>query len=303
MTCSSFVVALEPSCGAAAAASLLDNPPAPSLGAVARVDGRGLSRAAFRREFEDASRPCLLLHLADAWPALADDAWAPERLAERLGSCALDLGRESHEHVQLEDFLQLDCGGDNSDGFAPAPRYIFDGTVLGALPSLLADFAVPQCFPRDDHFLGALFASVPALRPAWRWLLVGGPGSGFAAHVDPHETCAWNAVVRGRKRWALLPPDVAESAVFHSQLRPQRCSAAADSEVEEEAGAEAGPQLACEASAARGAPSATPSPCARPSPACVWTRTCAAAAADGRVQGLTAGRLAGIVSFRARRRE
>ena len=31
--------------------------------------------------------------------------------------------------------------------------------------------------------------------------------SGSSFHVDPNGTCAWNAVLKGRKKWILYPPD------------------------------------------------------------------------------------------------
>ena len=39
-------------------------------------------------------------------------------------------------------------------------------------------------------------------------------GSGFTCHQDPHGTCAWNALIYGRKRWACLPPSTPLCQVF-----------------------------------------------------------------------------------------
>ena len=39
-----------------------------------------------------------------------------------------------------------------------------------------------------------------------RWLLLSGRGTSSSWHIDPLNTSAWNTLLRGRKRWALLPP-------------------------------------------------------------------------------------------------
>ena len=59
---------------------------------------------------------------------------------------------------------------------------------------------VPACFAED------LLAALGQQRPDHRWLIWGPARSGSTFHKDPNATSAWNAVVRGRKRWILYPP-------------------------------------------------------------------------------------------------
>merc|ERR1712048_669771 len=56
-----------------------------------------------------------------------------------------------------------------------------------------------------------------ATRPAFRWLLIGNRRSASKWHVDPNKTSAWNAVVRGRKWWILLPPGCPPPGVHPSK--------------------------------------------------------------------------------------
>ncbi len=175
---------------------------------VERVDGRGLGREEFCARFEDPRVPCVLTGLCDGWAAL--QTWEPELLAGRFPSHEFDVGRESCETVTLPALLAGWASGH------AAEQYVFDASCLDVLPELCNDYApLPPCFPRDDHLMRAIFGGAAApLRPEWRWLLVGGPGSGFGIHVDPHATNAWNALVVGRKRWALLPPSTAEEVAL-----------------------------------------------------------------------------------------
>jgi hypothetical protein len=99
---------------------------------------------------------------------------------------------------------QESVGSRSANDYRPSPQYLFDATFDADCPELLLDYHVPHIFrgaARD-----ALSAMPPGLRPNFRWLLVGGAGSGSALHRDPLGTAAWNTVVVGEKRWAMLGP-------------------------------------------------------------------------------------------------
>ena len=179
-------------------------------------DARNLTPAEFEARFEAASVPCVLQGLAASWPA-ARGAWAVARLCERFPAHEWDMGLESGVTTTLPAFLREHRAGVEAAAKGgpaappaglPAPaRYIFDDTFGEALPELLRDFDIPPIFPPSERDPLTYLSVVPALRPRYRWLLVGVPGSGFTIHQDPFGTSAWNTLLEGgRKRWALLPP-------------------------------------------------------------------------------------------------
>lgn len=91
----------------------------------------------------------------------------------------------------------------NSGGGDEMPLYIFDGGFGEKAPPLLTHYDVPslRLFPEDGFRpLGRMH------RPDFRWLVVGPAKTGAPWHLDPHGTSAWNALLSGRKRWALYPP-------------------------------------------------------------------------------------------------
>lgn len=113
-----------------------------------------------------------------------------------------------------------------------SPLTVFDSKVLSRIRQLREDLGEgpPECLPvamDDDDGDGEekkmknlkkrkgassarerdLFSVLPKhLRPDHEWLIAGGRRSGSGFHIDPNATSAWNAVVRGSKKWVLWPP-------------------------------------------------------------------------------------------------
>jgi hypothetical protein len=62
-----------------------------------------------------------------------------------------------------------------------------------------------------------LFSVLGSNRPDYRWLIVGPERSGSTFHIDPNSTSAWNACIKGSKKWILYPPTITPPGVFPSK--------------------------------------------------------------------------------------
>lgn len=88
---------------------------------------------------------------------------------------------------------------------AGLPRYInLDAKPRdpGMRAAILSGYTVPSFF-RGDVLREHCAADLPK-----RWILFGASGSGSRHHIDPLNTSAWNALLRGSKRWVLYPPGI-----------------------------------------------------------------------------------------------
>ena len=57
----------------------------------------------------------------------------------------------------------------------------------------------------------------PQYRPDYRWLIIGPKRSGSVFHQDPNGTSAFNACIRGTKKWFLFPPHIIPPGVYPSE--------------------------------------------------------------------------------------
>eukprot|EP01122_Echinamoeba_exundans_P010876 TRINITY_DN416_c0_g1_i1.p1 TRINITY_DN416_c0_g1~~TRINITY_DN416_c0_g1_i1.p1 ORF type:complete len:612 (+),score=61.98 TRINITY_DN416_c0_g1_i1:176-1837(+) len=128
--------------------------------------------------------------------------WSPEQLAIRFETELFKINsyNQSGRRVKMTMKDYVHYMRTNTDAF---PLYIFDSKFGERCPDMLRDYDVPP------HFWEDLFAALPedsAARPPHRWIVMGPTRSGTPFHTDPNGTSAWNALMWGRKRWALYPP-------------------------------------------------------------------------------------------------
>ena len=167
-----------------------------------RVCAETTSAADFHDKFVRTRRLCVLTGAQSGWRARY--AWQPETLAATLGAAKLRVDDRPAVTLTLAEYLAYaDANGDER------PLSIFDSEIV---KSLAEDYTAPAII--ED---GSLFADDPA-PPTHRWFLVGAARTGTPLHTDPLATSAWNALVVGRKRWALFPPAAAGDASDDEKL-------------------------------------------------------------------------------------
>ncbi|XP_028784919.1 F-box protein At5g06550 [Neltuma alba] len=164
------------------------------------VRKRGISVEEFVKNFEEPNRPVLLEGCLDNWDALKK--WDRDYLVQLCGDVKFSVGPVE---MRLEDYFEY------SDHVREErPLYLFDPKFAEKVPNLDSQFDVPAYFQED------LFSVLGRERPDYRWIIVGPAGSGSSFHVDPNSTSAWNAVIKGSKKWILFPPDVIPPGVLPS---------------------------------------------------------------------------------------
>lgn len=178
---------------------------------IQRISANVLSVETFRCNFEATNTPVLIDGCCDNWAAME---WTLDSLEAQFGELTFEMSWNSsggQEMKLAEYFHYMKIRGPIDAN----PRYLFEDLsyVRDVDPkgALLRQFAPPEYFGKQyDLFeLGYLQSEDwPPHRKSFRWIIIGPAGSGTGLHIDPDNTSAWNALLRGTKRWVLLPPDV-----------------------------------------------------------------------------------------------
>ncbi|KAF8665238.1 hypothetical protein HU200_054134 [Digitaria exilis] len=161
---------------------------------------RGMSVEQFIAEVEEPNRPVLLEGCIDGWPAL--QKWSREYLLEISAGKEFAVGPVT---MTLERYFRY---ADNVQ--EERPLYLFDAKFAEKVPEMGKDYEVPVYFRED------LFNVLGEERPDYRWVIIGPAGSGSSFHVDPNSTSAWNAIIKGAKKWVMFPPEVVPPGVHPS---------------------------------------------------------------------------------------
>ncbi|CAL4983976.1 unnamed protein product [Urochloa decumbens] len=161
---------------------------------------RGISVEQFIAEVEEPNRPVLLEGCIDGWPAL--QKWSREYLLEISEGKEFAVGPVS---MTLDRYFRY---ADNVQ--EERPLYLFDSKFAEKVPEMGRDYDVPVYFRED------LFSALGEERPDYRWVIIGPAGSGSSFHVDPNSTSAWNAIIKGSKKWVMFPPEVVPPGVHPS---------------------------------------------------------------------------------------
>ncbi|MFS7946220.1 putative transcription factor & chromatin remodeling &Metalloenzymes JmjC family [Helianthus anomalus] len=88
--------------------------------------------------------------------------------------------------------------------------------AVGPAQMTLTDYFVYSDQAQEERPLYLFDPKFANKRPDYRWIIIGPAGSGSSFHIDPNSTLAWNAVVKGSKKWVLFPPDVVPPGVYLS---------------------------------------------------------------------------------------
>ncbi|XP_047338880.1 F-box protein At5g06550 [Impatiens glandulifera] len=161
---------------------------------------RGISVDDFVKNFEEPNKPVLLEGCMDNWVAFKK--WDKDYLVKTCGSVKFSVGPVE---MKLDDFFMY-----SEQAKEERPLYLFDSSFVKKVPELGSGYEIPEYFRED------LFGILGNERPDYRWIIVGPAGSGSSFHIDPNSTSAWNAVIRGSKKWVLFPPDVVPPGVHPS---------------------------------------------------------------------------------------
>lgn len=168
------------------------------------------SASEFITRYECPNRPVIFTDIVTTWKAYRD--WDIPYLKKLSTGQTYSAGGFQ---MTLDSYLEYATTLKDDQ-----PLTIFDSTFSTQVPEFAQEYDVPEMFAHD--FFAEL---LPAhFRPKDRWLIIGPARSGSSFHVDPNATSAFNAVLRGKKKWMLFPPHITPPGVFPNEDQSQATS-------------------------------------------------------------------------------
>jgi hypothetical protein len=188
-----------------------------------------LTAEEFEEQYARRGRPVILRGYMDSWEECRQ--WVPAsirmdpehewgRANGTEQTAAIVEKRASNAAVvraMFEEELAKRSTGPASAGSAylmlrPAKPGVLKRALLSGYSSRL-----PQFLARD--FLRELCDVQNETLPK-AWVLPAVAGSGSSWHLDPFNTSAWNALLFGRKRWAMYPPAISSASAASFRFPP-----------------------------------------------------------------------------------
>ncbi|RMX62121.1 hypothetical protein DD238_004116 [Peronospora effusa] len=210
----------------------------PTIRHLQKIDIQDLTFQAF---YEQHSRmPFIICNAISEWKASTD--WTIEKLTKRFPSNVkhrithnLDIvSSNSTMEMSFADYFQY-----AKNQHDETPLYIFDAKFGEKMPTMLEDYRINDLKVFKEDFLSVLVnpekdenckktptkgvkleaggkkvrkdkktkRATGSTRPDFRWIVAGPQRTGAPWHQDPARTSAWNSLVKGRKRWAIYPPN------------------------------------------------------------------------------------------------
>jgi hypothetical protein len=159
------------------------------------------------------NKPFIISEPTKRWPVY--ESWTVKSLCKQYSNVKF-----SAEAVDWPFDVYVDYIKDNHD---ESPLYLFDCSFAEKMNIHVADSSTAHLYDGTSSdastlqnqrkvaywapsFFGSdLFHVLGSQRPDHRWLIIGPSRSGSTFHKDPNATCAWNAVLTGRKYWIMFP--------------------------------------------------------------------------------------------------
>jgi histone arginine demethylase JMJD6 len=151
------------------------------------------------------NKPVLLRGVAKDWVAFTK--WTGPQFAQLYGETKV----EAFCGDEIKVFTLADYLDYMHTTTAAQPFYLKDWSFVVDLPELANDYEPPAYFENwirripNERLIGEGFNYL------FRWLYIGGKNSGSPMHQDIFDTCAWNAVLSGKKEWLFFAPNETEN--------------------------------------------------------------------------------------------
>ena len=179
---------------------------------ITREDSSLLSVESFVSRYEIPNKPVIITNLVSTWPAFK--LWDDDYLSACAGTTPFRATSTTAPMAATFTLQQYFLYAKQSKD--EAPFYLFDRDYA-KIHKLENDYTVPKYFSRDASHGTDLFRLFgDDRRPDYRWLIIGPARSGSIYHIDPNQTNAWNACIRGRKKWIFYPPGVSPPGIMTS---------------------------------------------------------------------------------------